>query len=79
MVSYNFFLLDMFDNKDVTEWTEAFDIVDMPVIQFSCAALFSKILLLQYNINETIAIGEPLMGKLRYLYILWSIIYCLPF
>ena len=53
----------MFDNKDVTEWTEAFDIIDMPGIQFSCAALFSKILLLQFSFNETIAIGEPIMGR----------------
>ena len=59
------FNLDMFDTKDVTEWMEHFHIVDIPDLKFVFSGIFGHILMLQFDLNTTIAIAEPFMGRYR--------------
>ena len=53
--------LDMFDTKPVTQWNAAFERVDIPEIRKIFSGVFGKLLLLEFGLNETIAIAEPLM------------------
>ena len=68
--SGNFFLLkyfqqtflEMFQTKNVTEWTETFRAVDLPDLRLTFAGLFGHLLLLQFDFNTTVAITSPLIG-----------------
>ena len=55
--------LNTIETKDVTEWYEALGLIDTPNIQSIFAGMFGHIMLLDLGLNETIAIGEPFMGK----------------
>ena len=56
--------LNMFDTKPVTQWNIAFERVDIPEIRKIFSGVFGKLLLLEFGLNETIAIAEPLMDLL---------------
>ena len=55
---------EMFETKDVTEWTEAFRAVDLPDLRLTFAGVFGHLLLLQFDLNTTTAITSPLIGGL---------------
>ena len=57
--------LEMFQTKDVTEWTETFRAVDLPDLRLTFAGLFGHLLLLQFDFNTTLAITSPLIGGLE--------------
>ena len=44
--------LDMFETQDVTEWKEAFEIVDIPPLQKTFSGIFGHMLLLEYGFNR---------------------------
>ena len=54
---------DMFNTLDVADWSAHFHIVDIPDLKFIFSGIFGHILMLQFDLNTTIAIAEPFMGK----------------
>ena len=56
--------LDMFETTDVTEWFEAFHIIDIPPLQKTFSGIFGHILLLEYGFNRTVEIATPIMNLL---------------
>ena len=57
--------LEMFQTKDVTQWTETFRAsVDLPDLRLTFAGLFGHLLLLQFDFDTTVAITSPLIGGL---------------
>ena len=54
---------DMFNTLDVTDWSEHFHIIDIPDLKLVFSGIFGHILLLQFDLNTTIAIAEPFMGS----------------
>ena len=58
--------LEMFQTKDVTEWTETFRAVDLPDLRLTFGGLFGHLLLLQFDLNTTTAITSPLIGWWQY-------------
>ena len=57
------FWLETFNTKDVLMWTDALGSTDIPTISFTFSGIFGHILLLEYGLNSTMAIAEPIMGK----------------
>ena len=57
--------LEMYETKDVMEWYEHMEVIDMPRIQMSFAGSFGHIMLLEWGLNQTIAIATPLMGETK--------------
>ena len=53
----------MFKFVDVTDWSAHFHIIDIPDLKFVFSGIFGHILLLQFDLNTTIAIAEPFMGN----------------
>ena len=53
----------MFNTLDVTDWIEHFHIIDIPDLKLVFSGIFGHILLLQFDLNTTIAIAEPFMGS----------------
>ena len=53
----------MFNTLDVTDWSAHFHIIDIPDLKFVFSGIFGHILLLQFDLNTTIAIAEPFMGN----------------
>ena len=56
--------LNMFETTDVTEWFEAFKIIDMPRLQKTFSGIFGHILLLEFGFNRTVEIATPFMNLL---------------
>ena len=56
--------LNMFETTDVTEWFEAFHIIDIPPLQKTFSGIFGHILLLEYGYNRTVEIATPFMNLL---------------
>ena len=65
MFNSNDIFPEMFQTKDVTEWTETFRAVDLPDLRLTFAGLFGHLLLLQFDFNTTLAITSPLIGGLE--------------
>ena len=55
--------LEMYDTKDVMEWYDHMEIIDMPRIQMSFAGTFGHVMLLEWGFNQTITIATPLMSQ----------------
>ena len=53
----------MFKFVDVTDWSAHFHIIDIPDLKIVFSGIFGHILLLQFDLNTTIAIAEPFMGN----------------
>ena len=54
---------DMFQFKDVTQWNQTLQIVDIPSLQFTFSGIFGHLLMLEFGYNTTLTIAEPFMGK----------------
>ena len=65
VLDFSIYLLtsDMFNTLDVADWSAHFHIVDIPDLKFIFSGIFGHILMLQFDLNTTIAIAEPFMGK----------------
>ena len=61
--SSDLLILDMFNTIDVSDWSAHFHIIDIPDLKFVFSGIFGHILMLQFDLNTTIAIAEPFMGK----------------
>ena len=55
--------MEMYETKDVMEWYDHMEIIDMPRIQMSFAGTFGHVMLLEWGFNQTIAIATPLMSQ----------------
>ena len=55
--------LDMYETKDVMEWYDHMEIIDMPSLQLSFAGMFGHIMLLEWGYNQTVTIATPFLGK----------------
>ena len=53
----------MFKFKDVTQWNQTLQIVDVPSLQFTFSGIFGHLLMLEFGYNTTLTIAEPFMGK----------------
>ena len=53
----------MFQFKDVTQWNQTLQIVDVPSLQFTFSGIFGHLLMLEFGYNTTLTIAEPFMGK----------------
>jgi len=53
--------LEIFNTKDVTEWTPAFHDTDIPSIQFIFSGILTHLMVLDFGTNTTITIAKPLM------------------
>ena len=71
-IQYNWLkILDMFQFKDVTQWNQTLQIVDVPSLQFTFSGIFGHLLMLEFGYNTTLTIAEPFMGKntlIKYFY-----------
>ena len=54
----------MFKFKDVTQWNQTLQIVDVPSLQFTFSGIFGHLLMLEFGYNTTLTIAEPFMGKI---------------
>ena len=54
--------LEMYETKDVMEWYDHMEIIDMPSLQLSFAGMFGHIMLLEWGYNQTVDIATPFMG-----------------
>ena len=61
----NYFFLEIFSTKDVTEWTPALHDTDIPPITFIFSGILTHLMVLDFGTNTTITIAKPLMGKIR--------------
>ena len=57
------FWLEMYETKDVMEWYDHMEIIDMPSLQLSFAGMFGHIMLLEWGYNQTVTIATPFLGK----------------
>ena len=55
--------LEMYETKDVMEWYDHMEIIDMPSLQLSFAGMFGHIMLLEWGYNQTVTIATPFLGK----------------
>ena len=55
--------VEMLETKEVTEWSDHLDFIDLPRLQMSFAGMFGHVLLLEFGFNDTITIATPIMGK----------------
>ena len=55
--------LEMYETKDVMEWYDHMEIIDMPSLQLSFAGMFGHIMLLEWGYNQTVTIATPFHGK----------------
>ena len=55
--------LDMYETKDVMEWYDHMEVIDMPSLQLSFAGMFGHIMLLEWGYNQTVTIATPFLGK----------------
>ena len=56
------FWLEMYETKDVTEWYDHMELIDMPSLQLCFAGMFGHIMLLEWGYNQTVDIATPFMG-----------------
>ena len=61
----NYFFLEIFSTKDVTEWTPALHDTDIPPITFIFSGILTHLMVLDFGTNTTITIAKPLMDKIR--------------
>ena len=55
--------LEMYETKDVMEWYDHMEVIDMPSLQLSFAGMFGHIMLLEWGYNQTVTIATPFLGK----------------
>ena len=55
--------LEMYETKDVMEWYDHMELIDMPSLQLSFAGMFGHIMLLEWGYNQTVTIATPFLGK----------------
>ena len=55
--------LEMYETKDVMEWYDHMEVIDMPSLQLSFAGMFGHIMLLEWGYNRTVTIATPFLGR----------------